>query len=241
MERVSACYCCHGNSPPPASTSSCPLPSAMDIDSALHELGMLSTVTESRRQFLRERECAREPKPSSNPNSPAKPGFRVLHMNSQYVTGLLVAPASAAVRTGRTKSLRGLRERNRNVGAPYARADAAAAVAAGPGKSAGRMRSARRFKRPYQVPWHDSAHTTARDASAPPPVDPPPPARERNISESSELPQWEPAGFARSKSLDDLRVDLGKLLEVPAEGRSVVRDKKEIDKVSQHLQNLQVK
>ena len=48
MEPRSSCYCCVRL---PQTHSS-----RMDIDTALNELGMLSSVTESRRQFMRERE-----------------------------------------------------------------------------------------------------------------------------------------------------------------------------------------
>lgn len=233
MDQTSACYCCHGNKPQSVSCSS---PTMMDVDSALHELGMLSTVTESRKQFLREREKSQERdlKPRSNPNSPAK-GFHVLQMNPQYVTNLLVAPSGGGiVRTART---RGLSVRDRNV------SNCAVPVGwqcegdstSGPLKCTRRVRSVYRFKKPYEVPWRDCEKTmcdslvTTKSGS-----------RERNISES-EVIELEAPGFVRSKSLDDLQVDLNKLLDSKVEIGNVVRDKKEIDKVSQHLQNLQVK
>jgi hypothetical protein len=52
------------------------------LDAALHELGMLSAVTESRQDYLREqkqRYCI-----------PSRPALNVLHMNTRYVTSVAV-------------------------------------------------------------------------------------------------------------------------------------------------------
>jgi hypothetical protein len=52
------------------------------LDAALHELGMLSAVTESRQDYLREqkqRYCI-----------PNRPALNVLHMNTRYVTSVAV-------------------------------------------------------------------------------------------------------------------------------------------------------
>lgn len=70
------------------------------LNAALHELGMLSSITESRRQYLREtiRTCTRSTGNTSRPQPPpplppstvdsVSGGFCVLHMNSNYVTDL---------------------------------------------------------------------------------------------------------------------------------------------------------
>jgi len=52
------------------------------LDAALHELGMLSAVTESRQDYLREqkqRHCI-----------PNRPALNVLHINTRYVTSVAV-------------------------------------------------------------------------------------------------------------------------------------------------------
>ncbi|KAH9512634.1 hypothetical protein Btru_038997 [Bulinus truncatus] len=73
---------------------------SMDLDSALDELGMLSTVTNSRKQFLvetrgltsfRKREQRLRSKSESSPNLTilGKPnGFRIIQLDTNYVTGV---------------------------------------------------------------------------------------------------------------------------------------------------------
>ena len=98
MDIYDGCYCC-----PKPSTSDVNQ-SAMDLDSALSELGMLSTVTDSRKQYLQEQAmrfrhsglCPRN-RNHSEPsitaagtpaNSPTKGMYQIIHMNSQFVTSL---------------------------------------------------------------------------------------------------------------------------------------------------------
>ncbi len=74
-----------------------------DLDSALGELGMLSTVTESRKQYLKELERSqglrvlpRERNLSESavscittpPNSPSQGSYHILQLNTHYVTSL---------------------------------------------------------------------------------------------------------------------------------------------------------
>lgn len=88
--------------------------SSMDIDAALNELGMLSSVTESRRQFLQERKLTssavspstpiRLPRdrqlsepgamPATPTNSPQRGTYRILHINPQYVASVTTLQAS---------------------------------------------------------------------------------------------------------------------------------------------------
>ena len=61
----------------------------MDVDAALYELGMLSTVTDSRHQYLRERNrtisenSAISPKPRTCTN-----GYHIVQIDKHYVAGL---------------------------------------------------------------------------------------------------------------------------------------------------------
>ncbi|XP_074656926.1 uncharacterized protein LOC141910110 [Tubulanus polymorphus] len=71
ISRRNNCYCCAS---PPAG--------GVDLDNALHELGMLSTVTESRRQYLRERADRARAKSESD---------KEIRMNSTTATGLSAA------------------------------------------------------------------------------------------------------------------------------------------------------
>ncbi|KAH3709556.1 uncharacterized protein LOC127858601 [Dreissena polymorpha] len=83
----SQCYCCERVTP-----------SLMDIDAALNELGMLSSVTDSRRQYLQERGRTRSesailtkhssrPKAHSLPVSSSMSNYHILHIDTKYVTG----------------------------------------------------------------------------------------------------------------------------------------------------------
>ncbi|XP_006821649.1 uncharacterized protein LOC102804102 [Saccoglossus kowalevskii] len=57
-------------------------PGKLDLDSALHELGMLSAVTNSRKEYLKEKESKNDTCKTS------KHGFTVVQMNSAFVTRL---------------------------------------------------------------------------------------------------------------------------------------------------------
>ncbi|XP_033127666.1 uncharacterized protein LOC117125309 [Anneissia japonica] len=59
----------------------------MNVDNALRELGMLSAVTDSRKQFLQEksRKKERESKKSSSASSSS---YQVVRMNPAFITGL---------------------------------------------------------------------------------------------------------------------------------------------------------
>ncbi|XP_003725000.1 uncharacterized protein LOC100892076 [Strongylocentrotus purpuratus] len=57
----------------------------MDLDSALNELGMLSIVTESRKEYLKERVSQNENN-MNNATSSMQPSFQIVKMNTQFVT-----------------------------------------------------------------------------------------------------------------------------------------------------------
>lgn len=66
----SGCYCCN------------PVPAGMDVDSALHELGMISSVTNSRREYLRERNRHTRAKELTQSSR-----FKIVQIDPTYVTG----------------------------------------------------------------------------------------------------------------------------------------------------------
>ncbi|XP_049799190.1 uncharacterized protein LOC126234536 [Schistocerca nitens] len=57
-------------------------PMLSDLDKALHELGMLSTVTDSSKEYAKEKAQRRD---STN-----RQALNVLHMNTRYVTGVII-------------------------------------------------------------------------------------------------------------------------------------------------------
>ncbi|XP_049851583.1 uncharacterized protein LOC126326253 [Schistocerca gregaria] len=57
-------------------------PMLSDLDKALHELGMLSTVTDSSKEYAKEKAQRRD---SAN-----RQALNVLHMNTRYVTGVII-------------------------------------------------------------------------------------------------------------------------------------------------------
>lgn len=64
-------------------------PELSEIDAALHELGMLSSITESRKQYLEEQKVRRQ---SSN-----RKALNVLHMNARFVTDVIVGRRKEAL------------------------------------------------------------------------------------------------------------------------------------------------
>ncbi|WAR17706.1 hypothetical protein MAR_032325 [Mya arenaria] len=69
----SGCYCCERTNT-----------ARMDIDSALDELGMLSSITESRKQYLRRPHHA---KTHSLPVSTSTSSYHIVQIDTKYVTG----------------------------------------------------------------------------------------------------------------------------------------------------------
>lgn len=53
-----------------------------ELDKALHELGMLSTVTDSSREYMKEK--------TQRLDSTKRQALNVLHMNTRYVTGVII-------------------------------------------------------------------------------------------------------------------------------------------------------
>ncbi|XP_041466068.1 uncharacterized protein LOC121416651 [Lytechinus variegatus] len=58
----------------------------MDLDAALNELGMLSIVTESRKEYLKERVSQNENNMNNAASSSQAPSFHIVKMNTQFVT-----------------------------------------------------------------------------------------------------------------------------------------------------------
>ena len=63
----------------------------MDLDSALNELGMLSIVTESRKDYIKERASQRQ---GVNEVASASSSFHIVKMNTQFVTCVGSVPST---------------------------------------------------------------------------------------------------------------------------------------------------
>lgn len=269
MHVTSACYCCNPIKPA----------AGMELDTALHELGMLSSVTESRRQYLQEKarrdslEKSRmrnlsEPSlgslvhatPTNSPTKQGSQGYQVLQINPQYVVSLSTScfgKDSHSDHYNRDAS-------ERSTPSTMAETDLssrAAAVSIGAKYSQenveyqakscriARCRLARlkRFRKPYEVPWHGMEKRY--NISYPKPLPGPtlvmpqtariPLSSEGNRSTNTpEKPLGELASVHRSRSLDEL--DFSKLQLAEAENHNFILEKKEIDTVSNNLQKLHV-
>lgn len=137
-----------------------------DLDSALNELGMLSGVTESRRQYLREsarraaltRQRQRylsEPQQHSTAtpsNSPVKPrGYKVVRLNEAFVTSLgsCSKPPSLSSAAAPSFSEEKITNDQKSV--------VNQALQKGPGKQ--KLSRLKKFRKPYEVPWRHSIET----------------------------------------------------------------------------------
>ncbi|KAI0207329.1 hypothetical protein LSAT2_007994 [Lamellibrachia satsuma] len=262
MEVREPCFCCH---PPP------PLPQrspSVTLDSALNELGMLSTVTDSRRQFLLE--TKRRDRSLSEPsqdalscvtplNSPVKGGYQIVQLNTSYVVGV-----SRKLTTGAAKQ-----EPQRdhyaaceflNFGEQYfqdateyeARTNRLARIRF--------ARSSRRFKKPYEIPWHNhiedqqcflAGTSQTRPASSSNLVglsgEKPcmvtgssnPGTPEKTSADATSYRPPLAATVTRSKSLDEL--DFAQLrLNSEKDNCNFVLERKEIERMSQNFLHLQV-
>ena len=255
MDRTTSChYCCSRPS----------RLSGMDIDAALSELGMLSSVTESRRQYLIEKsrqerllrprdrnlsESSTHPTPSNSPN---KGGYEIVHINPQFVTSLSAGSLNrAAEKSNGANSKTAL-----TIGAKYSQENIEYEAKS---SRLARVKMARlkRFRKPYDVPWRNQMEICYQAYSTPYLSPPPKPTLSFkvetpdmstraadcvNISNTS-TPEKNLQGpregtVIRSRSLDEL--DFAKLRLAEAENHSFVAQKKEIENVSQHLQNLQM-
>lgn len=210
------------------------------LNTALHELGMLSAITESRKQYLQEkaatnRRLAMSRLKETNPVC-LKKGFCVLHMNSNYVTDLS-SVWKCGLRTGAVQTVR--------LPGDVVRSPPSDAVV--PGKDGeccherGRSRSSRyrlHFQKPYEVPWMNrlvrqewpshlvsQGDLASKDAST---------LGNRSNPGSPEKSSGDSSsGLVRSRSLDDIEA------MNPAVS-SLTCQKSEIETVSQRMESLHV-
>ncbi|XP_064652884.1 uncharacterized protein LOC135503300 [Lineus longissimus] len=265
METSGGCYCCVR----PTATS-------MDLDTALNELGMLSTVTESRHQYLRESRSRAKSESekesvsnvaasgcSSQEQDVVPGGYQVLKMNPKYIVGLTSSPKQDIFHS-----------RGRSMSAPVSTASTDLGFFSRAGKFSKnsmeverktsrvarvKLSRIRRYQQPYNLPWwlnkslsQESTGPVASTSTYSSSLD-----GATGLKTDSELSQVEGLQFAfhRSKSMNDLtlaKLSLGTTTTSSstmrtAEGHSDDLTKgsgdtqgREIDSVSEHLQELHV-
>lgn len=223
----------------------------MDIDAALDELGMLSSVTESRRQYLQERMRTRSEsalitkkqvhgKSRSLPTSSSS-GYHIVHFDTKYITGF-----SDTTETGdkqcsspkhHTLSLdnEALVDQSNKFSSDSENLESLAeqkrtlAVKYKRENVSARNRrilARKRAKQPYEVPWRLTQSfqesLLLRDDDIP----------ESKSTSSSPVKPVNPESLTRSRSLDN--IDFSKFFISDSQGRQ------EVDRVVSELKNLNV-
>lgn len=218
----SGCYCCN------------PVPAGMDVDSALHELGLISSVTNSRREYLRERNRHTRAKELTQSSR-----FKIVQIDPTYVTGF-----SSSTSTDPGSPFTSDKDSNRSAhsiefGTGYRDPEEEANIRRNMKCRITRMSRLRagryqRFRKPYEVPWRINQslpETEMRQTE-----------NEYLLSKSnSASPIKAPSetSLTRSRSLGNL--DIAKLsLNDFLEKKISPAEKEEMEKVSNHLENLHV-
>ncbi|XP_038052125.1 uncharacterized protein LOC119724897 [Patiria miniata] len=193
----------------------------MDLDAALNELGMLSTVTDSRKDYLNEQARRR-----------TSSCYNVMQMNPEFVTRL--GPVCFP--------LKPKPQINDDDEAPRSlRAGSAPHLETDDQRVARHKRTKPRFSRPYHIPKHASTGHMRRTTE--PNDDNPDTVKMDSAANSLSLdtnPETSPTlhFLTRSKSVDDLS-KTGNAIKVMVSA-GVTTPHQELEMVSKNLRNLQV-
>ncbi|KAK3589219.1 hypothetical protein CHS0354_020080 [Potamilus streckersoni] len=226
------CYCCSRPS------------NKMDIDSALNELGMLSTITESRKQYLQERNRTRSESSltSKEKLAPLSPNrYQIIHIDKKYVTGISdFGNSNTRYSTSPQKSF----DVSRNSESNPPVADYGSCYSNVPNlpesesqrKLMSKIRhgKARRFRKPYAVPWRLYHSFQESDLHKLSETD----CMQSKSNSTSPVKPMSDISLPRSRSFDNLNLDLVKLKLTDIFDKN--SDKLEIDKMSQDMNHLHV-
>lgn len=228
---ANTCYCCKDKVKSKSNED-------MDLDEALNELGMLSTVTESRKQYLREKQASsritRLYKNTDNRQQGRKNNFEVIHFNPQYITKVTIgsnqpSPSIWIPDTFEDSTL----DFGKNYRKSLENLDTEKRVRRLERYRLGRIR---RFRRPYEVPWRL--------------MDPMPNYSSQDSEDSLELQSKSNSSspvkytsactLPRSRSFDNLNFAMLKIATDILEETNFSLCKQEIETVSANMRNLQV-
>ncbi|XP_072175847.1 uncharacterized protein [Diadema setosum] len=224
----------------------------MELDSALNELGMLSIVTESRRDFLREKSAtASAAAASSSPSS----SFHVVKMNPQFVTcvGSVLSSSSHPITRRSSKGggqMNGVMEAEKSLSASHGYPSSSALVSEHRVVRTHRPRC-RYQRKPYSVPYrpkvsHSRKMKSYLSTSLEDDVFFDDPQTDYNgngrkyRSPSTEAAEKAPSlsvptiSLPRSKSLDDLHLDRLRIDD------GLSRHRSDVELASKLISNLQV-
>ncbi|CAI9729056.1 Hypothetical predicted protein [Octopus vulgaris] len=230
---ANTCYCCSDK----GKTSE-----EMDLDEALNELGMLSTVTESRKQYLREKQTtsrvARLYKNMDN-RQQGKKKIGVIHFNPEYIAKVTIGSNQPSSNIWIQDTFE---ENNLDFFKNYQkRTESIEADMRSRRLERYRLGRIRRFRRPYEVPWrlmeplpsnvsqeNDSLEPQSKSNSSSP------------IKYTSSSSSSSSCSLTRSRSFDNLNFAMLKIASDILEETNFSLCKQEIETVSANMRNLQV-
>ncbi|XP_076355687.1 uncharacterized protein LOC143249546 [Tachypleus tridentatus] len=234
-----SCYCSQ-------STSRENLPD-LNIDSALHELGMLSSVTESRKEYLQEKQV------KAKNSCSYQPELCILRVNSKYVTNFSFCKQPSSLHHGSLDDPANVFSAQDDNGITFhvnlhnnkhniVRSTTSAGAFRGPLKMKMMRLRHHRFYRPYDFPWRPALEASLRrcwtedtSVSTNTTLDPrQESANKSNPGSPMKSNSSDGATIPRSRSLDDLQKD-----ETSKNCNSLTR-KTEIDSVSHQISKLHV-
>lgn len=223
----SSCYCCNNTR------------KAMDVDAALDELGLLSTVTNSRKQYLRERIRTRsEPSPTDYP----KRSLHIVQIDKTYVNNISSGTFGTfypSIDPGENVSVDPNSQSSsfiRNSHDQYRETPNSLTSSVSTQKYIRRsLMRKNRYKKPYEVPWrlNQSLPETEikRDETFP--------GLSKSNSESPVKGAHLNEHLTRSRSLENIELARTRLLEI-FEKVPDAKEKQDMENVSKNLERLHV-
>ena len=207
----------------------------MDLNVALNELGMLSSVTESRRDFLKEKQAQKQHKDC----------FQVVQLNTQYVT--CMGPVLRSRRPRRNGQSSDSTNDNEEAVVSLRASKPEHDMYVGEGRVARHRRTRVKYAKPYQVPGRARRQRRITDPSDG--------NKKRSVSASSEdaamangidnLPLGASArSLSRSKSMDELesKVKTNGIHSNSDHGNTGEKEMPDnVEAVAKHMKDLKVK
>ncbi|GAB1599356.1 uncharacterized protein LOC115215897 [Argonauta hians] len=225
---ASSCYCCSDKGKKNSEE--------MDLDEALNELGMLSTVTESRKQYLREKQTpsrvARLYKNMDN-RQQGKKKIGVIHLNPEYI-------AKVTIGSNQPSNNIWIQDRFENNNLDYfknyqKRTESLEADMRSRRLERYRLGRIRRFRRPYEVPWRLMEPIPSSISSEIDSLEP-----QSKSNSSSPIKYTSSCSLTRSRSFDNLNFAMLKIASDILEETNFSLCKQEIESVSANMRKLQV-